>query len=339
MSKRIITLLSILVLFLGCSENIIEPVLEPGKRDYIWSVDTIFSFNPLYRIWGSSPNDVWTITVGSWDEDVYHFDGRNWTTDGVFRIWSPHAIWGFSKNNIFIGSGGGKIWHYNGDDWQETAKLTKDGHSDIAFNNMWGESPNKLYAFGAYSDDDGLLNKSIIAYYNGSSWKMVNTDGLEGIVASLFKNKPDNAYYMQLIKWSNTYDSTYIYQYKNEKYSMIYKTIWSNTWASISLINNVVYFILKKEISIRENNQFETVLNLENYDFYQRIWGRHSEDIFVLMTDGLAHYNGIDIDYLFYFPNPRTQIWGAVLFKNEVFMLTYEASTGLSLIYHGKLPN
>jgi hypothetical protein len=56
------------------------------------------------------------------------------------------------------------------------------------------------------------------------------------------------------------------------------------------------------------------------------------------MTDGLAHYNGSDIEYLFYFNfTPRTQVFGAALFDKDAFFLVYEAQTGLSLVYHGIL--
>ena len=56
------------------------------------------------------------------------------------------------------------------------------------------------------------------------------------------------------------------------------------------------------------------------------------------MTDGLAHYNGSNIEHVFYFnKTPRTQIYGAALFEKDVFFLVYESQTGLSLVYHGKL--
>ena len=91
---------------------------------------------------------------------------------------------------------------------------------------------------------------------------------------------------------------------------------------------------------MRDNSKFTTVLYVDNANFYQRIWGRNSKDIFLLMTDGLAHYNGTDIEYLFYFNKiPRTQISGAALFEEEVFFTVYEALTGLKYIYHGKLNN
>ncbi|MDT3695538.1 MAG: hypothetical protein ROY99_04035 [Ignavibacterium sp.] len=79
-------------------------------------------------------------------------------------------------------------------------------------------------------------------------------------------------------------------------------------------------------------------MQVSNSNFYQRIWGRNSKDIFLLMTDGLAHYNGTDIQYLFYFNKvPRTQIYGVALFDKDAFFLVYESQTGLSFVYHGKL--
>lgn len=39
--------------------------IEPGRRDYVWEVDTLeIPFTYLHRIWGSSPNDVWAIGPG-----------------------------------------------------------------------------------------------------------------------------------------------------------------------------------------------------------------------------------------------------------------------------------
>ena len=82
----------------------------------------------------------------------------------------------------------------------------------------------------------------------------------------------------------------------------------SNLWvqglqADISMINGEVYF--GSAIETRENGQFQTILTVDNPNFYQRIWGRNEKDIFLMMGDGLAHYNGTDIQYLFYsdFPN------------------------------------
>ena len=95
--------------------------------------------------------------------------------------------------------------------------------------------------------------------------------------------------------------------------------------------------MLGNKIAKRNNNQFKTIITVDNPDFYQRIWGRNSNDIFLLMTNGLVHYNGSDMEYLFYFDKPRTQIYGAALFDKEVFFITEESPTNLNLIYHGKI--
>ncbi|MBK7227900.1 MAG: hypothetical protein IPH97_03270 [Ignavibacteriales bacterium] len=65
------------------------------------------------------------------------------------------------------------------------------------------------------------------------------------------------------------------------------------------MINNEVIFVLGNQIARSVNNKFQTFLNVTNSNFYQRIWGRNTKDIFLLMTDGLAHYNGTDVEYLF----------------------------------------
>ena len=342
MRKRIllITVFIILLLLQCIKENLTEPEPEPGRRDYTWTIDTIKSYDYIYRSWGSSPSDIWAVTVGG---DLYHsffhFNGNTWTTDGVFRLISPSSIWGFSKDDIYIGGGGGKIWHYNGKNWQEMIKLTKDGRSDIVFDNMWGASPKDIYATGAYADDRGYANNSVIAHYNGS-WSMLDTDGLNGIVEHFFRNNGDNKFYIRTsrIGGGEFIDSTLIYSYSHKKYEKIYASLeMKGLQADLSLIDGHVYFVLGNEIAKRNNNQFETFLQINDPDFYQQIWGRNSKDIFLFMTNGIAHYNGNDIIYLFYFNHPRTYITGVSFFDNEVFFIIGESQTNLSLCYHGIL--
>jgi len=322
----------------SCGDNITGPV-QPGRRDYVWTVDTLnYPYNTITRMWGNTPTDVWSISSGGdLDKTIFHFDGNKWTTDGISRPISPHSIFGFSSNNVFIGGSNGRIWQFDGNGWKQIAELTKDGNTQIVFDNMWGGSQNDLYAFGAYADDKGLANNSVIAHLNNNKWTMLNTDGLVGIVEQLYNNRSDNKIYIQVIKFSNTFDSTFIYEYNQGNYTKLYSTIWDKYWATISLINNEVYFVLRTEIAKRVNNQFQTVLKLDNTNFRRRIWGRNSNDIFLEMNDGLAHYNGNDIKYLFKHNQSNVSIFGAALFDKEIFFLVYEFTTNLNLIYHGKL--
>ncbi|MCX6150366.1 MAG: hypothetical protein NTX22_07595 [Ignavibacteriales bacterium] len=353
--KRIISLLLFLqcvaitlFLNLSCKKSPTEPTdnIKPGSRNYVWTVDTLnYPYNTIYRIWGSSPSDVWAISGGGdLDKTIFHFDGNKWTTDGRLRPISPSSIWGFSAKDIWIGGMNGMIWHYDGNGWKEIKRLTKDGNTQIVFDNMWGESSDDFYSFGAYPTNEGAPNNSVIAHYTNNTWTILNTDELIGLVEHLYKNKVDNRIYLQVIRMGGGeyFDSTLLYEYYQGKYNKFYSSIWDKgVQADISLINNEVYFILGNEIANRIDNQFKTMLKVENPNFYQRIWGRNEKDIFLLMTDGLAHYNGIDIEYLFYFTLanklPWTQIFGAVIFDKELFFITYEPTTNLNLIYHGKL--
>ncbi len=333
-----------LLTFQSCKNPTAPENIQPGRRDYTWTVDTVVSptnypYKTLYRLWASSPSDVWTTAIGGdFAKDIFHFDGSSWTAGGKYNItYQPHSIYGFGPNDVYIGCVYGRIYRYDGSSLKEVAVLTKDGHSDIVLDNMWGESGNDLFAFGAYSDENGLANGSVIAHYVNNQWTILNADGLNGIVEHLYKNNMDNNIYMQVIKWSNTYDSTFIYEYNQGKFIQLYKTILSKNWANISLINGEVYFILNTKIARKAIGQFQTILDLGNTNFYYNIWGRNSKDIFLEMTDGLAHYNGSGIEYLFHYNQSNVSIFGAALFQNDVFFLVYEYTTGLSLIYHGKL--
>ena len=113
---------------------------------------------------------------------------------------------------------------------------------------------------------------------------MINTNGIKGIVEHLYKNGADNKIYLQVIHIGNadTFDSTVVYEQEGEKFHNLYSNVWTKgSQADISLINGQVYFILGNQIAIRENGQFKTILNVVNPNFYQRIWGGNSKDIFL----------------------------------------------------------
>jgi hypothetical protein len=307
----------------------------------VWTIDTLsYPLATLYRIWGSSPTDIWATSPGEWNKSITHYDGQIWSSYGVNGMNTPHSIYGFAPNNIYLCTFGGEIWKYDGSSWRLFAELTKDGHSDIAFSDIWGISPSNFYVFGAYPDNNGSYNNSVIAHNTNNNWTILNTNSMRGLVAHLYENTIDQKIYLQVVKIgdSESQDSTILYEYYNSNFNKIYSGVWDyeNT-GDISLILDEVYFIIGKKITTRVNNEFKTFLNLDNTNFNNYIWGLNSKNIFIRMTDGLAHYNGIDIVYLKNFDKPRTQIFGAALFEKEVFFIVYEPSTNLNLIYNGKL--
>ena len=336
----LIILATIFSLITKCSPT--EPPdneLKPGRRDYTWTVDTLEApWDTYYRLWASSPNDVWATSPGDWDKSIAHYDGFRWSLYGINGIVVPTSVFGFAWNSIFITAVNGAVWKYDGS-WNKFAQLTKDGRTDIIFNDLWGESANDLYVFGGYPDSIGAFNNSVIAHYFNNNWLILNTKGVNGLVAKLFKDFDKNLYIITYKPVGGFHpDSSMIYEYNNLDFEKIYSSIWTGGLQSdISLIDKEVYFILGNRIAKRINGQFQTFLQIDNPNFYQRIWGRNEKDIFLFMTDGLAHYNGTDLQYLFTITKNPTQIFGAVIFEKEVFFLVYESPTNLNLIYHGKL--
>ncbi|MFZ2325025.1 MAG: hypothetical protein WAV89_15190 [Ignavibacteriaceae bacterium] len=340
---KIIFTITFITFFNTC--NTTEPIddTKPGRRDYVWTVDTLPGLNnPRFRMWGSSQTDIWATTMSNWENSISHFNGTSWTSFGISDLTNAHAIFGFSNSEVFIGTADrGRIWKFDGVNWSIFVELNKDGHNDIAFNDIWGVSENDFFSVGAYPDQYGF-NNSVIAHYLNGNWTMLNTKGLYGIITHLYKDSRDNNIYLQVNGGTDFTDSTKIYKLTLGKYQLLYGNIWTKGFqADLSFINNEVIFVLGNRIARRVNDQFYTIVNVDNSNFYQRIWGRNSKDIFLLMTDGLAHYNGTDVEYLFYFTlaneKPWTQIYGAAIFEKELFFLIYEPPTGLSLVYHGIL--
>ncbi len=343
--------ITIVLILTSCNSSPVIPPEnkpdQPGRRDYTWTVDTMR--HHITRIWGSAANDVWAVgPAGNLNTTIWHFDGNKWSSDSIFRVISPTAIYGFSKNNVFIGSSGGNIWSFNGRKWSEQTILKKDEYGDVAIDNIWGNSPSDFYAVGAYPDENLLNNNSVISHYFLGNWSMLNTEGLHGLVERLYKSQMDSKIYILVIDigGGEHLDSTKIYECTNLtwitdkliKYNKLYSSVWTRgLQADISYINGEVYFILGNKIAKRTNNQFQTFLSVNNSYFFQRIWGRNSKDIFLSMIDGLAHYNGSDIQYLFYINKPSTYILQAILFDTEVFFVVMDYGNDLDLIYHGKL--
>lgn len=332
-------LIIFLLLPITCCNTIEPPIddVKPGRRDYSWTVDTINYGESIEQIWASSPTDVWAIGESNYRYNIWHFDGNNWSTDSVFRDIAPGAIYGFSPNDIYISDGWSGLWKYDGVNWSHFVQLSKDGHTDIAIQNIWGESANDFYVLGAYPDGDGFYNNPVIAHFDNGTWDMLNTDGIVGIITHLYKNNYDEKIYFSDVGYWADYDSSYIYEYKKGSYERIYTSTWvKGLQCNISLIGGNVYFILGNKVSIRIHGIFVPVFTVDNSEFYQRIWGRSSKDIFLMMLDGLVHYNGSDMEYLFYYAQWGAHINGAAIFEKDVFFLVNQRNN-LNLIYHGKL--
>ncbi|MCH7974860.1 MAG: hypothetical protein IH949_13445 [Bacteroidetes bacterium] len=341
MSKKIVVICSFLIVVLlnTCTENPIkgDDNSLPGRRDYVWTVDTLnIPFTTLQRIWGSSPQDVWAIGPGGdADKTIYHFNGVNWETDGISRPLAPTAIFGFAPDNVWIGGNGGEFWHYDGQNWNKHSTLTIENYPGISIENIWGDSPNNIYAVGFAENSETY--KSVIANYDGVKWQNVETSAMRNSFIKIQRGtKTSSNYFVLGIRIEQFFeDTSYIYEFDGVKLNEIYKGLAnSNEIGGIENINGEVYFLKGNKIYKYANNTFHLFLNINKP---AAIWGRNNKDIILGKLDGIAHYNGTDIQYIYQFGNQGISVFTAAIFEKEIFVLAYDFNNALNLIFRGKL--
>ncbi len=341
-----IILIVIIVIINSCGEGITEP--QPGRRDYVWEVDTLnMPMNLISSIWGSSPDDVWVVGGGGDSENrLLHYDGQKWENYNKESIYcTGQTLFGFSRNNVWMGGGDGRIWHYDGANWSENYRYIVEGAVSVTIANIWGQKPNDIYACGTINYQknvgDDPIWRGFILHYDGISWKEII--------------KAD--YTSKFLKVRKEGDNVYIFDYRPSKYGSDsdvvafdkidkknnFTEIYSGkcgdiVWGNLYLIEENVYFLIGKEAYRYINNKFEKRFSLDHSNFGYQFYGRNENDIFVRMKDGLAHYNGKDIAYLYTYPiYSKSIISEPQLFDKEVFFILWEPAQGRNMVLHGIL--
>ncbi|MHB9012898.1 MAG: hypothetical protein ACYC49_11840 [Ignavibacteriaceae bacterium] len=314
---------------------------QPGRRDYTWTVDTLnVPYTVLESIWGNSPSDVWCVGPGGdKDKTIYHFNGQMWVNDGISRPLAPAAVFGFSQNDVWFGSYGNTIWHYDGNNISKFQDYTIPNYPWAGIQNIWGDSPNNVYAVG-FADSNNIF-RGVIQRFNGSLWQTVYISTKNEVFVKMYKGYfTSNNYYILSYKNNdqNETDSSVIYQFSGTTLNEISSSDMRNGHLSdLATIASELYFIVDNEIYILGKNGFNLLFNVNNNNFIQGIWGRSRADIFLAMKDGIAHYNGTDIQYLYHFNHAQIGLGGAAIFDKEVFFLAYDFQNNLNLIIRGKL--
>ncbi|MHB1687260.1 MAG: hypothetical protein ACYCVH_07790, partial [Ignavibacteriaceae bacterium] len=297
-------------------------------------------------IWGSSPSDVWCVGPGGdKDKTIYHFNGQKWVNDGISRPLSPRTVFGFSQNNVWFGSYGNTIWHYDGNNISRFQDYTIPNYSWAGIENIWGDSPNNVYAVG-WADSSNVL-RGVIQHFDGSNWEMIYMSKVDEDFVKIYRgiSSGDDYYILSFRNNENNNnhtDSTLIYQFDGKNLKEVY-SFPAQIKIDITVISSEIYFIFEDKIYILERstsnleNKLDFLTNISNNSFWGGSWGRSRNDVFLGMKDGIAHFNGTDIQYLFHFNDFQIGIGGAAIFDKEVFFLAYDFQSKLNLIIRGKL--
>lgn len=338
--KKLLISLIISLLVLGaasCKKSPVEPEeepenLTPGRRDYTWTADTIK--NPylyFYHIWGNSLTNLWTGSMLS-SYGLYRYDGTKWELDNRVYMQTPTALWGY-EDKLWIGNDNGCIWQFTGSSYQEQVKYHKLGDYYTQFQDLVGTSDKEIYISGGYRVD-GLWH-SILMKYDGVSWK---ADRIFEKPCSiiLLKYSPKTDKYYLVVRYS-TYHTEIVYEYDRTNFKEIYSYVYVNGGAVISVIDGYPYVIIENEVYRYRNDKLELITSIKLPKFGGGAWGRGRNDIFLRMIDGLAHYNGNDVQYQFKVPETCKMNANMAIFEKDVFISAMDFNTGYNIIYHGKL--
>ncbi|KAA0231423.1 hypothetical protein EDS67_02430 [candidate division KSB1 bacterium] len=153
----------------SCKKKPTEPVEQPrNPRAYVWSIDTLSFQNSfqtyMYQIWGSNSNKLYTA-------------GHN-------------------------GHGGGKMYQYDGQNWEDVKLSTAQGGNIIGaidLRDIIGFSPNDIWAVGERlnfnpNPPPNFLDSSLVIRYNGSGWFEVKDAALlkGGALLAVWGNSSSN---------------------------------------------------------------------------------------------------------------------------------------------------
>lgn len=362
---KISILFSIIVLLLfGCKEQPPEPKkndIIPDKREYIWTVDTLY-YHPggqtlLTSLWGSSSTNVYAVghDAHAGTATMWHFNGTKWSIVGLLPAYggqiegpySVQSIYGFDSTNIY--ACGDRIYqtfsssppyfldssfiiHFDGVNWKEVNIHRTAGF----FTKINSDLSGKLYFFGYkhyyYMIKGAAQLLDSLPIYKAHQPKVaINITGM-------YDESPNRS-----VSFFNVHDNTdgseWNYQYKKE----------DNVWSAVDSFstNGIhlwgIYTIWSDEYGnyysggdgIFQRTASAWIQIFRPGFTITKLWGTSNENIFALSVGGpVYHYNGIDWSEL---SLPKLNgfgtagIWGTT---DEVFISAYDGNK--TIMFHGK---
>lgn len=343
MTFTLITLFAISIFYVNsCDDGPTEPKLEPGRRDYVWEIDTLKLINNdflwLSRMWANSTNDVWAIGGGNWTgNNIWHYDGKGWSTDSISRGIEGGGIYGFGSNDVWIGTAEGVFWHFDGNNWREFQKLSLDGFDRINIENIFGTAYNNIFAVGFAGQWNGPDYKAIIVKFNGLRWEFVNIPGFKLSFVNIRKAKNSNYYLINGFS-EEIYNNIKLLKFDGKNVTMINESDYST---EVYELNGSLYITMNRKIYKENNNKLVVWKDFSAQTFGYGIYGKNEKDFFSFVTgyvhgkDMIGHFNGSDFQVLL---NTNFHFTGAGAYiDNNVFVTAFDDLSNSSVIIHGKL--
>lgn len=315
------------------------PELEPGPRNYSWTVDSVYSAPGgwMNTIWGSSPNDMWIGSSGGSDR-LWHYDGEKWEPYSEHIPRSIYTLFGLFQDNIWMGTNG-IIYHYNGQEWLPTFTYSPEGMGEPSILDIWGNSALDIYAVGTVpTGQKNPSYKGFILHYNGNQWReLLMTDF--GMQFHRIRKNKNGLYLLGSGPYSTQTisDSISFYKYKNENLLELYSDSRRKAGSpGMNLIGNDLYIVVENEMMEVHDMNLNSIMSFNERNVFG-VNGRHEKDLFIFSKTAMMHYNGEGTKDLFHLDNQNASLWRGQLFEKDVFFLARDYEAGTNLIYHGTL--
>jgi len=100
-----------------------------------------------------------------------------------------------------------------------------------------------------------------------------------------------------------------------------------------------ILFVIENDVFRYRRNKLVPFLHVDNEHFAYQVFGRSKNDLFISMDDGIAHYNGEDVEYLYHFPSDGMSVTREpCILENDIFYsIRNWGSSDFNLVLHGKL--
>ena len=246
------------------------------------------------HIWGTAPSDVYACGLIG-----YHEEGK---TDS----WR------------------GFVLHYDGTQWSQNYIYYVEGAYDVQVRHIWGTAPSDVYACGLIGyHEEGKTDswRGFVLHYDGYSWKEVVQAQFNSQFLKVRKNQ--NSIIVQSFSYEiGAVDVIGFYRVKDNALEKLHSTNLDTVyWASLHVINNKTYFVIGPDVyEYLATGKMVERLSFPQPEFRCQIYGRTAADLFIAMKDGIAHYNGVDTQYLYKYPvTYMSGINDPMIFDREVF--------------------
>ena len=334
--------------------NTTEPPIDdtpPGKRDYVWSIDSVDYGNlpgiiQLESIWGSSATDVWGANGDAPDvrDCLWHYDGVKWSraTEGtpiteftgnkvVYVLWgsAQNNVWAFGRKinqNVLSAF----IMHYDGIQW-----------TDATPTNVAALSANLYCAYATEENNIWVGGYEYALHYDGSKWDAYKV--ADSIIVGSITSNGKYLFVGTYSPWGKNIQL--IYMFLNEGFELIDQTtdqelkfaglLWATSGELISFLNGV------SATEIQEHGVINTAgwhRIFTTNTFFSERYVQSNKNVFAVGQWNLVyHFNGtnwakININVSTHTVDPYALFWGVWTDGNEVFI----SDTQNGIIYHGK---